>query len=422
MSQPVRITGKPRKAFSVKAFPVKDELVLVSPAARASERTHRALTLNRSGRAIWDLCDGSRSVEGLVSRLAEAFAVDPDMLSEQTLRYLDEMIRLGFVEGAQAADDGHPPTTFVVGIEDTPYFWWQTAILLESFRDKLPATWKTLVVVCNDGGAISPDLAAILERYGTAVAVGANHGRSNRIDIGYEGGTCYAAANRIEALARAAELAGDQEMICLLDTDIFLYGNLNLDVMPTVCAVPRNGHIGAEPFFSSEASNRGRGVDLQKLLEAMGCQRPFAPGGVNVFVSAAVAKNPKFIADCFRFAHALYLLGRAAGVEKAWIAEMPCFALAMTANDVAYELLEQPELLVSSCDETSIPEGTLYHYYSDPADFGRAAFHGSKWHKQAFRQESLKSGLFKPYEAEATTDHERYFFTLAERARQRLNA
>ncbi len=167
--------------------------------------------------------------------------------------------------------------------------------------------------------------------------------------------------------------------------------------------------------------NAGKGIDLNKLLQAMGCEQPFLPGGVNVFVTGAVARNDKFIADCYRFAHALFLLARAAHIEIAWMAEMPCFALAMTANCIAYELLENAELLVSSCAEPSIPYGTLYHYYSDPRDSGRFAFRGSKWHKQAYRDQDFLLSDFESFARKASTDHERYFFQLAKQARARLD-
>jgi hypothetical protein len=157
------------------------------------------------------------------------------------------------------------------------------------------------------------------------------------------------------------------------------------------------------------------------LLDAIGCKRTFEPGGVNVFVTGDVARNPKFIADCFRFAHALYLLGRAAGADVVWMAEMPCFALAMTSNGIAYDLLERKEFLVSDCSEASIPEGTLYHYYSDPQDFGRAAFRDSKWHKQAYRDQDFLQSDFEQFVRDADTDHERYFFRLARNARKRLH-
>jgi len=311
--------------------------------------------------------------------------------------------------------------TFVIGIEDKPYFWWQTAIFLESFRGKLPTGWRTFVVVCNNGAKISPELERILNRYSTPFSQSTNHAQTHRIDIGRNGGECHAALNRVEALSVAAKSVRDDDLICLLDSDIFLYGPLNMEIMPSGCAAARNWHIDNTKFFATVNKNAGRGIDLNKLLEAMGCEQPFLPGGVNVFVTGKVAKKEKFIADCYRFAHALFLLARAADVEIAWMAEMPCFALAMTANGIAYELLENTEFLVSSCAEASIPHGTLYHYYSDPKDSGRFAFRGSKWHKQAYHDQDFLLSDFDSFARKASTDHERYFFQLAKQAGARID-
>jgi hypothetical protein len=262
----------------------------------------------------------------------------------------------------------------------------------------------------------------ILSSYGAGFAQGRNFARTYRLDIGWQGGGFYSALNRAEALAVAADHVHSDDLICLLDSDIFLYGDLKLDIMPKRCAAPRNWHLAKEPFFASSNVNQSAGVDLGKLLAAIGCDAPFKPGGVNVFVTGEIAKQPKFVADCFRFAETLFLLGRVAGAKKIWLAEMPCFTLAMTANDIPWDLLEQKEFLVSDCDEPEIPAGTFYHYYSDPADFGRTAFRNSNWYKHAYREEDFLLADLTRFAAAATTDHEKYFFRLAQNAKDRLYA
>ncbi len=410
---------RPSRRPSIREFSVRDELILVAPQHSSdspdSSEPNRALTLNGSGREIWELCDGSRSVDDMIQLLEARYAVDRDVLLWQVRETLSKMSRLGFVDSFHSQPTSEAATTIVIGVEDKPYFWWQTAIFLESFSGKLPAGWKTLVVVCNSGAPISENLKAILTRYDTMFAEGENRADRDPLDIGRNGGECYSALNRIEALSVASEHVRDDDVICLLDSDIFLYGPLNEDIMPTGCAAPKNWHIGSRPFFSSVDDNKGAGVDLDKLLEAIGCDQDFMPGGVNVFVTGKVAKSKKYIADCFRFAHVLFLLGRTAGADNVWMAEMPCFTLAMTANGVSYDLLEQKELLVSDSDEPSIPAGTLYHYYCDPT-----AFRDSKWHKQSYVEQDFLRTDFEQFALDATTDHEKYFFQLAERARRRL--
>ncbi|MCR9138470.1 MAG: PqqD family protein [Alphaproteobacteria bacterium] len=416
---------RPQRRSQVRQFSVGNEIVLVAPdhsdGAEGDESINQAVTLNSSSSIIWSLCDGKRSTDEVVDALLAQFPVERDFLVPQVGQVLSELSRLGFLERREADLTAHVPTTFVIGIEDKPYFWWQTAIFLESFRGKLPLGWKTYVVVCNNRHPISHELQAIFDAYETDFDVATNHAQTNLIDVGNKGGECHAALNRVEALAVAGQTVGKSELIALLDSDIFLYGDLNLDIMPNGCAMPRNWHIEKDIFFSTVDINKGKGIDLHKLLDAMGCEQQFLPGGVNVFMTGEVAQNEKVIADCFRFAHALFLLARAADVELAWIAEMPCFALALTANNIKYELREEKELLVSDCDEESIPAGTLYHYYSDPGDFGRAAFRDSKWHKQAYRDVDFLRSDLRQLSKEARTDHERYFFQLAKAARDRLD-
>jgi hypothetical protein len=276
------------------------------------------------------------------------------------------------------------------------------------------------VVVCNNGEPISEELRNIFLRYETKFTEALNYAKTYPLDIGHNSGECYSALNRVAALSAASKYVDDDDVICLLDSDTFLYGDLNIEILPARCAAPRNWHIDRELFFSSVDRNEGRGINLRKILEAIGCEQDFKPGGVNVFVKGEIAKNQKYIADCFRFAHAIFLLGRVAGVKVVWMAEMPCFTLAMTANGIVYDLLERKELLVSGCDEQSIPAGTIYHYYSDPADFGRTAFRGSRWCKQAYVNENFLRTDCGQFAAVAATDHERYFFELAEKARNRL--
>lgn len=431
MTEPVHrpdlgsVHGRPRRNDRVRQFAVRDELLLVAPDDRGDvsdqDPRQKALAVSHTGRAIWDLCDGVNAPADIARILEADFEIDAEVLLQQVGQALAALSRHGFLDGVIEHERTAIPTIFALGIEDKPYFRWQTAILLESFQGKLPAGWKAHVVVCNDGAEVSDELRTILDAYQTTHSLSTNHARNHRIDVGLNGGQFYSAMNRVEALAVVAQSARPTDVIFLLDSDMFLFGHIPLDIFPSGCAMPRNWHIERQPFFTTVKKNGGRGIDLKKLLESIGCDRPFLPGGVNVIVTGDIARNPKFVADCFRFAHALYILGQAAGAEATWIAEMPCFALAMTVNGVSYELLHDKQFMVSDCDEATIPDGTFYHYYSDPKDFGRAAFRGSSWCKQAYFDRDFLRTDFDGFAAKATTAHERYFFELAARARSRLH-
>ena len=161
-------------------------------------------------------------------------------------------------------------------------------------------------------------------------------------------------------------------------------------------------------------------IHLPTLLASIGCPHAFKPGGVLVFLTGRTIKTKKFIQDCFRFTQILYLLGTIVEVPKTWLAEMPCFALALTANGIDYDLIDVPEFVPQHPWEQSIAPGSLYHYYHDLKDGGDGAFHGSKWYKQLFFHIDFLNTDMDGFHAAAQTDHGQYFFELAKQAQQRL--
>jgi len=91
----------PHKRPRVRAVRVKDELVLIAPetSLRAEPKLkNRALVLNSSGRAIWDLCDGKRTIEDIVGALESRFSSDRKSLSRQVRGTLSDMSKAGFLE------------------------------------------------------------------------------------------------------------------------------------------------------------------------------------------------------------------------------------------------------------------------------------------------------------------------------------
>jgi hypothetical protein len=413
--------ARPCRRPGVKEFPVNDELIVrvgQGRVAAVDDRANRAVALYGSSLEIWKLCDGRRSVANVVNAVADRFPEASDQVEGDVKSALARFRELGLIELAAAASPERPDVKFVVGIEDRVEFHWQTAIFLESLAGKLPAGWSVEVVVCNGHAPLSNELAHILECYGQRHLTGTNYSVSDSFGFAHPGHT-YGPLNRVEALSAIAGEIGDDELVCLLDTDIFLYRALDVDVIPKSNALAKSWHIEKEIFFSSV--EEGRGVDLRKLLESLGCPHDYRGGGVNVFITGKVLKQEKFIQDCFRFTQVLYLLGRIVGLDNVWMSEMPCFGLALTANGVGYELLDVKQLDVSDGGEEAIPPGTFFHYYSDPADpGGEGGFKDSKWHKQAYRRVNLLKTDFEQHRAEATTGHERFFFQLATKAQERL--
>ena len=87
----------------------------------------------------------------------------------------------------------------------------------------------------------------------------------------------YVPMNRVEALSVIRYAVEPDDVVCLMDTDVFLYGNLQEHLFPTGNAMARNWIISEERYFSFSTKGE-RGVSLPKLLEAMGCEQDFKPG------------------------------------------------------------------------------------------------------------------------------------------------
>ncbi|MGE0474973.1 MAG: hypothetical protein AB7P17_15170, partial [Nitrospirales bacterium] len=157
------------------------------------------------------------------------------------------------------------------------------------------------------------------------------------------------------------------------------------------------------------------------LLESLDCPHEFKPGGVLLFLTADTVKNKKFIQDCFRFTQILYLMGKVHDVPKVWTAEMPCFALALTANGIPYNLTDAPEFLTRHASAPTVPFGTFYHYYRDLNDGQGGAFYQSRWYKQQFFETNMLKENLSHFFLQANSPHEKFFYELVNKARRRLH-
>ncbi len=414
-SRSVRPTtaARPKRSDGVVLSPVADEAVLLPASAG------RAFFLNPSALAIWELCDGTRSILDIRDTLRNRYDAPEDDLLVDVRATLEELERGGLLELRETQATSPPVMKFVTGVEDTPYFHWQLAILFESLVGKLPVGWEPVVVICNDGRAVSDRLRQILSVYHVRHHLSADHPTRQVMDFS-DGDDRYAPLNNIEALRAVAADLRDDDLVCLMDTDVFLYEGLRPDIFPAGNAVAENWIVREDRYFAF--GGPGAGVDLRQLLSAIGCVRPFQPGGVTVFLTGETVRNTKVIQDCFRFTQVLFLLGKILGVPKVWTAHMASFTLSLTANNVDYTVLSLPELSTGNAGDEQISPGVWYHYYHDVADGGHGAFAGSAWCKQQFYHRDLLAEDLSGFAANARTSHERYFFELAQRAQRRLDA
>ena len=312
-----------------------------------------------------------------------------------------------------------PRIRFVFGIEDRPYFHWQLAILFESLVGQLAPGWDINVVVCNDHKDFSAELARLIKVYGVHAVTGDNHAFSHKIDFSEQAGG-YVALNRVEALKAIAPYVEPQDVICLMDTDLFLYGDLRADLFPTGNALAAN-EILEDRLFLGRGSEQ-QGIDLQMVLGTLGCDSQLKRGGVTVFMTGATVRNDKVIKDCFRFAQIIYLLGKAGGLPESnlWMAEMACFAMALTANGIEYELLETPQFAVPAAAAGDRRRGLVLPLLLRHQRWPGRALPGSEWNKQLFPNANFLAENLESFRKGAQSDVERRFFDLSIAARRRL--
>ncbi len=394
--------------------------------------------LNATGAEIWKMCDGRHSLLEMHHALCERFEGDRvqimadvaaalfrfralDLLEPQSLSD-PRLARHGTITLAPLPESG-PRVCIVHGIEDRAYFHWQLAIMFESLVGQLPDGWEIKVVVCNNHRPISPELTHIFETYGVEHFTGESHADNHHLDFA-GGGDRYVPMNRVEALNVIAEHVRPEDIVCLMDTDIFLYGKLQPDLFPRHNAMASNWIVAQERFFQFSTQDT-KGLALPKLLEALGVEREFKPGGVMIFLTGETLQQQdrKVVRDCFRFLQILYLAGKILDLPEhgTWVAEMACFAMAMYPNGVDYELLDIEQFAVQEQHADELPEGTFFHYYTDVNDEGsNGPFFGSQWHKQLFTQRNFLKSDIEGFLKAARGKAETQFMTLAAQARDRL--
>jgi hypothetical protein len=72
--------------------PLDDELVILDPL------TSQSFILNATGRAIWALCDGVRTVSDITAEFADQVGITPDQASIDVREWLDRCMRANLLQ------------------------------------------------------------------------------------------------------------------------------------------------------------------------------------------------------------------------------------------------------------------------------------------------------------------------------------
>jgi coenzyme PQQ biosynthesis protein PqqD len=72
---------------------LEGEFIIVSINSRDGKLEDELFSLNDTGKAIWDLVDGKKTVAELVNDLAEEYEANPGDIELDVLKLLDELVR-----------------------------------------------------------------------------------------------------------------------------------------------------------------------------------------------------------------------------------------------------------------------------------------------------------------------------------------
>jgi hypothetical protein len=88
----------PRRVASLVECDLIEELLLHVPDSAV------ALSLNATARAVWELCDGHRTIETIASDLTQRFQASPDEILAAVQDVVQRLVHLGFIKPPTASD------------------------------------------------------------------------------------------------------------------------------------------------------------------------------------------------------------------------------------------------------------------------------------------------------------------------------
>ena len=81
----------------VVAREIEGEIIIVPLVAGIGDLEDELFTLNETGKAIWELLDGRRSLQEVARELSEKYAAEPEKIQTDVLGLVGELLRRGMV-------------------------------------------------------------------------------------------------------------------------------------------------------------------------------------------------------------------------------------------------------------------------------------------------------------------------------------
>ena len=81
----------------VVAREIEGEIIIVPLVAGIGDLEDELFTLNETGKAIWELLDGRRSLQEVARELSEKYQAEPEKIQTDVLGLVGELLRRGMV-------------------------------------------------------------------------------------------------------------------------------------------------------------------------------------------------------------------------------------------------------------------------------------------------------------------------------------
>ena len=81
----------------VVAREIEGEIIIVPLVAGIGDLEDELFTLNETGKAIWELLDGRRSLQEVARKLSEKYATEPEKIQTDVLGLVGELLRRGMI-------------------------------------------------------------------------------------------------------------------------------------------------------------------------------------------------------------------------------------------------------------------------------------------------------------------------------------
>jgi len=89
----IKKTGIYAPSEDIVAREIEGELIIVPLVAGIGDMEDELFTLNESGKAIWDLLDGKRDLNGVIAALGENYESSADEIAQDVLGLVEELVK-----------------------------------------------------------------------------------------------------------------------------------------------------------------------------------------------------------------------------------------------------------------------------------------------------------------------------------------